>query len=124
MTLASPKSPNRARDCESIRTFACQIAFQRLAAEPHNHLSHPLKIPVDEVVIMKVLQSVLDVHQLRAHGEPMNSRKNPQPLAKSKGFCSGWFFKNPTMSPFSIHGVTIWNGCSVEVTPMNCSILS
>ena len=79
---------------------------------------------MDEIVIMKVLQSIRDIYQLRARGESTNNRRNLWLLTKSKGFLSGLFLKNPTISPFSIHGVTIWNGCGVEDTPINCRILS
>ena len=78
---------------------------------------------MNKIVIVKELQSVRDVYQLYSR-EPGNTSKGSQVLTKRNGFCSGFFSRNSTAFPFSIHGETIENGCGSEATPRNGKTLS
>ena len=76
MILASPKSANRARSSESIRILAWRVISQLWAVSAHGYVSYPLEVPMNEIVIVKVLQSLCDIDQLCSRHEPVSDSKN------------------------------------------------
>ena len=87
-------------------------------------MPHPPGVPVNEIVIMEILQPIGDTYQLHQNSQPMNVSRGLEVLTNSKGFLSGFFLRKPTMVPFSINGETMRNGSGIEVTPINGRILS